>query len=124
MSNTENFCQITIGLEKITIFGFHGVYPLEQIEGNWFEVSIELDVLVPMSVFEDNLAYTVDYMLVYKIVDLVMNKPQKLLETLSFGIAKKIKSDFENVKTATVCVSKLNPPIGGKCERTFVKITI
>lgn len=124
MSSPDNFSQITIFLEKISFFGFHGVYEKEQKEGNWFEITIELDVLVPNSVFEDKLSQTVDYVSVYKIAEYVMSKPQKLLETLSFSIAQKIKNEYSQVLKTTVIVSKLNPPLGGKCERTSVKIIL
>ncbi|TAF74306.1 MAG: dihydroneopterin aldolase [Bacteroidetes bacterium] len=120
----NNFTQISISLEKMSFFGFHGVYESEQKEGNSFEVCIELDVIVPLSVFDDNLSHTVDYVLVYKIAETVMKKPQKLLETLCFSICQKIKSEFILVKKATVSVSKLNPPLDGKCERTTVKISM
>lgn len=114
---------VTIKLEKMSFFAYHGVYSEEQKNGNWFEVDVEIETLLPKTAFEDILSETIDYVLVYKATEAIMNKPQKLLETICYKIATKIKTDFLLAQSVRVVVSKLNPPLGGKCEKTSVKLT-
>ena len=52
-----------------------------------------------------------------------MSMTSALLETVAKRILTRIFAEDKLVKKATVCVSKLNPPIGGDVERVTIKMT-
>jgi dihydroneopterin aldolase len=71
----------------------------------------------------DDLSDTVDYVFLNKIVKEEMLKPSKLLETVAKRILNRIFNEDKLVDKATICISKLNPPIGGDVEMVTIKMT-
>ncbi|HAB29030.1 MAG TPA: dihydroneopterin aldolase, partial [Xanthomarina gelatinilytica] len=71
----------------------------------------------------DDLSDTVDYVFLNRIVREEMLKPSKLLETVAKRILNRIFKEDKLVDKATICVSKLNPPIGGDVEMVTIKMT-
>jgi len=49
-----------------------------------------------------------------------MEKPSKLLETVADQIVKNVLADLSSVEKVELKISKLNPPIGGKCRKASV----
>ncbi len=112
-----------VALEGLEFHAFHGVYPHERESGNWFEVDISVETDFSRAAASDELVGTVNYETLFRIVKDEMEQPSKLLET----VAEKIVSDvFLNLPTAMsvqLKISKLNPPIGGKCRKATVSLT-
>ena len=70
----------------------------------------------------DELADTVDYVHLNKIVKEEMAIRSKLLEHVADRILNRVLNEILTVQTADVSVSKMNPPIGGNVEKVTVTL--
>ena len=111
-----------VSLEGLEFHAFHGVYPHERESGNKFEVDIHVDTDFSAGARQDDLHGTVDYEILYRIVKDEMEKPSKLLETVAEKIVEDVFRELPAVLFVELKISKLNPPIGGKCERASVQV--
>lgn len=109
-----------IALEGLEFHAFHGVYPHERESGNWFEVDITVDTNIPGGALSDDLSDTVNYETLFEIVKAEMAKPSKLLETVGEKIVERVLQDIPEVQQVEIKISKINPPIGGKCKKASV----
>ncbi len=112
-----------VGLEGLEFHAFHGVYPHERESGNWFEVDISVDTDFTEAANDDELSETVNYETLFKIVKQEMEIPSKLLETVAQNIVDTVLKTFPEVKLVEFKISKLNPPIGGKCRKATIFLT-
>ena len=111
-----------IQIENMEFYSFHGHYPEERIVGNKFivDLSIETDMAIPSR--SDNLKDAVDYQKAYSIVQQQMEIRSNLLENIAGRIIDALFSGLSGIKSATVKVSKINPPMGGKIGAVSVTI--
>ena len=65
---------------------------------------------------------TVNYETLFKIVKEEMEQPSKLLETVAEKIAQDVLQKFPDALSVELKISKLNPPIGGKCKKATVSL--
>jgi len=103
-----------IQIENMEFYAFHGHYKEEQIVGNRFlvDLTIETDMSIPSK--SDNLKDAVNYQRAYQIVKTEMERKSHLLENIAGRILDALYSEMTGIKKATIKVSKLNPPIGGR----------
>jgi 7,8-dihydroneopterin aldolase/epimerase/oxygenase len=103
-----------IQIENMEFYAFHGHFKEEQIVGNKFlvDLTIETDMNIPSK--SDNLKDAVNYQRAYQIVKSEMEKKSYLLENIAGRILDALYSEMTGIKKATIKVSKMNPPIGGK----------
>ena len=102
--------QFTISLNNVRFRAYHGLYPEERQKGNDFVVNMQVQYAAPRKrVLE--LEDTIDYAALFSIINVIMQEPVDLLETLVQTIALKVKEVFNMVSAVTVSVEKLNPPI-------------
>jgi len=99
----------TVHLRDIKFFAFHGVYDEEKFTGNEFEVN--LSVVFDQGTVDDDLARTVDYVHLFKILNIEMNQPRTLLETVAEKVIAAIFLSYPFVKSISIDIWKLNPPI-------------
>jgi len=111
-----------ISLEGLEFHAFHGVYAHERESGNKFEVDIHVDTDFSAGARQDDIHGTVDYEVLFRIVKAEMEKPSRLLETVAEKIVEDVFRELPAVLSVELKISKLNPPIGGKCERASVKV--
>lgn len=102
-----------IKLENIRIFAFHGCLVEESRIGSDYLVQLEVKTDMRKSAQTDDLADTVDYVHLNKIVTEEMGIRSKLLEHVGQRIIERIFKEIAAVSTVKVSVSKCNPPIGG-----------
>jgi 7,8-dihydroneopterin aldolase/epimerase/oxygenase len=112
-----------IALEGLEFHAFHGVYPHERESGNWFEVDITVEAEISSAALQDDLSETVNYEALYRIVKDEMEKPSKLLETVAHNIMEDVLRDLPAVLHVELKISKINPPIGGKCKKATLLIS-
>jgi dihydroneopterin aldolase len=112
-----------IQIEGMEFYAFHGHFKEEQIVGNKFliDVTIETDMEKPME--SDNLKDAVNYQLAYEVVKQEMQKKSHLLEHIAGRILNSLYTEIEGIKKATVKVSKMNPPVGGRANSVNVIVT-
>lgn len=98
----------------MVFYSRHGCFEEEQIVGNKFIVdfSAETDMSVPSR--SDSLSDAVNYQEVYNVIKEEMAVTSKLLEHVAGRILDRIRCEFPALTSASISISKLNPPIGGQ----------
>ncbi len=112
-----------IKVENIRVFAHHGCLKEETKIGCDYRVDLKIKANLQTSAKTDDLSDTVDYVFLNRIVREEMLKPSKLLETVAKRILNRLFNEDKLVDKATICVSKLNPPIGGDVEMVTIKMT-
>ncbi|WP_298492648.1 dihydroneopterin aldolase [uncultured Algibacter sp.] len=112
-----------IKVENIRVFAHHGCLKEETKIGSDYRVDLEVKADLQESAKTDKLSDTVDYVFLNRIIKEEMAIPSHLLETVAKRILNRIFKEDKLIKKATVCVSKLNPPIGGDVESVTIKMT-
>jgi len=112
-----------IEIENMEFFAHHGCYEEERARGNNFMVTLTLEVNMKVASESDNIIDAVNYQTAYNIVKKEMQTPSNLLENVCYRILNALYEDMHGIKKATIKVSKLNPGMGGKIEKTSVTQT-
>ncbi len=100
---------VTIHLHNLKFFAYHGLYEEEKKAGNNFEMDVDIVADVPAHITK--LEQTVDYAVVYQIIESRMKQPTALLETLVQDLAEKIHQHDVRVKSVCITIKKLSAPI-------------
>lgn len=100
----------TISLNNVRFRAYHGLYPEERKKGNDFVVNLQVG-FPPVTGSVISLVDTIDYAVLFEIINSTMQQPVDLLETLVQTITHKVSQKFPQVKRIDVSVEKLNPPI-------------
>ena len=103
-----------IQIENMEFYSFHGHFKEERIVGNKFLVNLTIETDMKAPAESDNLRDAVNYQRVYEIVKQQMEMKSHLLEHIAGRILDAIFSEINGISKATVKVSKMNPPMGGK----------
>lgn len=101
-------------INDISLFAHHGCFEQERIIGNKFLVQFSGKYDITKASESDNLDDAVNYQLVYNVIKEEMDIPSKLLEHVAGRILNRIQKEFPAIVSATISISKLNPPIGGQ----------
>ena len=112
-----------IQIEGMEFYAFHGHFKEEQIVGNRFLVDLTLETDMDKPAASDNLKDAVNYQAAYEIVKNQMEVKSHLLENIAGRILNAVCSELPGVRKATVKVSKMNPPIGGKINSVSVVVS-
>lgn len=114
-----------ISLKGIQFNAFHGVYEEEREKGNSFEVDVTVTTdFAPEALTGDNLQGTLDYEELYRCISEEMSSSSYLLEHVAYRIANRLMKEFSQIFETEVKVRKLNPPIGGVCEKAEVTFSL
>ncbi len=98
-----------IRINKIKLFGYHGIYKIEKEKGQNFTISVEIKIVD--TDYKDKIENTVDYMGIVDIVkDVFSAKRYNLIETLSVDLSNKIMEN-SNIKSTRISIKKTSPPI-------------
>ena len=101
-----------LALSRLRFFAHHGIFPDEIERGQYFEVSVKLELSLDCPGRTDELAFTVDYRDVHEAVRLVLEGPsRKLVEFLAESVAAALLEKFRTVEAVEVDVLKPNPPV-------------
>jgi dihydroneopterin aldolase len=111
-----------IQLENMEFYAYHGHYKEEQIVGSKFLVSLTIKTDLTAASKSDNLKDTVNYHKAYLVVKEEMNKKSNLIENTASRILNAIYENFPAITYASVKISKINPPIGGKVDCVSVTL--
>ena len=112
-----------IQIENMEFYSFHGHFREERIVGNKFLVDLTIETEMTIPAKSDNLKDALNYQKVYDIVKSQMEMKSHLLEHIAGRILDSIYAEMEGIQKATVKVSKMNPPMGGKIGSVSVVIT-
>jgi len=109
-----------IRLKNIRTFSYHGCLVEESKIGSDYRVDLEIHADLSKSVKSDDLADTVDYVHLNKIIVEEMAVRSKLLEHVAKRIVDRIFIELPEITKTLVEVSKINPPIGGDVEQVTI----
>lgn len=112
-----------IHIENMEFYSFHGHFKEERIVGNRFIVNLTIETDMKMPSESDNLRDAVNYQRAYEIVKQQMQIKSYLLENIAKRILDALYAEMKGIQKATVKVSKINPPMGGKIGSVSVELT-
>lgn len=112
----------TIKLNNIRTFSYHGCLVEEAKIGSDYRVDLEIKTDLRKSAQTDDLADTVDYVHLNKIVVEEMVIRSKLLEHVAQRIIIRCFAEIPSISRIKLAVSKLNPPIGGDVEAVTIEM--
>ena len=112
-------------LENLRFHAYHGKYDEENRIGNTFSIDVELKMDYSRVVISDDEKDTIDYAEVYQNIRGIMEgNPYNLIEALAHAIAQDLLNNFPVLDAVSLRVSKLQPPIGGLCARSYFDYTL
>ena len=114
--------KVTIKLNAMKFYAYHGISLQETTVGNYFMVNISYICPSEKACVSDDLNDTISYAAIYNIVKTEMEHPSKLLEHITKRISTALKSAFPQLMFLIVSVSKMNPPLGGEVQSASVTI--
>ena len=112
----------TIKVKNIRVYAYHGCLIEEGKIGSDYRVDLSVKADLKKSSQTDELADTIDYVHLNRIVKEEMAIRTKLLETVAAKILDRIISEIPMTNKANVNISKLNPPIGGNVELVTIEM--
>jgi 7,8-dihydroneopterin aldolase/epimerase/oxygenase len=112
-----------IQLDEMEFYAYHGHYREEQIVGNRFLVDLTLETDMEVPGQSDDLKDAVNYQVAYKLIKKEMEQQSHLLEHVADRILTALYKELTGIRKATVKVSKMNPPLGGKTRCVSVTMS-
>ena len=109
-------------LKNVRCYSFHGCLKEESIVGSDYLVNLKVWGGLKKSASSDELADTIDYVLLNHIIKAEMSKPSKLLEAVAQRINDKIFQKEPRVTKSVVTITKVCPPYKRRCRRGLCKI--
>ena len=112
-----------IELRGLRALGVHGALPEEQERAPPFEVDIDVEADLAVAGRSDALDDTLDYgAIAARVEAVVTGEHHVLLERVAERIAEDIRAD-ERVRSVTVTIRKLRPPVPQQLDTAAVRIT-
>ena len=112
-----------ISITGIKAFGYHGVLPHEEIEGQEFIVDLVIHLDLQAASISDDLSQTINYADLAQIVhENIMGERVALIEKLAGRIADEIKSAYKEINSVSVTVHKPHAPVA--VDFTDIAVTI
>ena len=113
-----------IVIKGLKIYGYHGVNPEEKKNGQNFFLDITLHVNLSNACFSDDLADTVNYSSVIKLISSVFTeKSYNLIEAAVQHVADAVLSEFKAVLQVDLCLKKPEAPDKADFEYVSVEIS-
>ena len=103
---------MTIRLNKVRFFSYHGIYPGEETLGNNFEVNVEVTYDEKGKDITD-ISQTISYEDLFHIIKSHMDIPTPLLETIAINAGKEIHQRFPHIISIKIDIDKMHAPIDG-----------
>ncbi len=100
---------LSIHLNNLSFYSFHGLYEHERITGNSFVVNATIKYLPATLVVA--LDQTIDYVSIYELIKQRMAIATPLLETIVMDIANEIIEKYDVAIEVEIAITKENPPI-------------
>ncbi len=111
-----------IYLSNLRFRAYHGVLPQERVTGNRFIVNLRLAYDFDKAMETDDVADTLSYADVCKVVEQEMRQPSNLLEHVAGRVGKRLLKEFPAVTAVDLKLTKVNPPMDADCDGAGVEI--
>lgn len=109
-----------IKLVGMSFYAHHGYYIHEQKRGNNYIVDVSMELNIDEAAVHDDLHLTVNYEVIYRICNEIMEEPCKLIETVAYRIAHEVKKSFPYLGNIRVVIHKMKPELGGPVQSAQV----
>lgn len=129
----ESLVQV-VSVENARFFAYHGYYEEEQQIGNEYFVDVSVHFRPTQTQIKairhektlniDLEQNTINYELLYRIVNNAMQIPRKLLEKVALDILEQIKEINPMIEKAEVKIRKVHPPFGGDASIASVQFIL
>jgi len=103
---------ITIHLQNLKFYSFHGVHEEERILGNNYVVNADIH-FNEESAKITSLSQTINYAEIFDIIKKRMLTPSELLESIAMDIGNQIYQKYSYVRSINITLKKVHPPIQG-----------
>ena len=103
---------ITVALNNLQFFAFHGVLEEERKIGNNYLVDVSLEFHENAEVIT-HINDTINYEYIYQLIRKRMTVPTPLLETIVMETGNQIHNEFPDLKSIFISIKKMHPPIEG-----------
>lgn len=113
----------TIQIEGMEFYAYHGCFREEQIVGSKFLIDISIQTECGKAVQTDSIKDTLNYQKVYELIKSEMGIKSHLLEHVAGRILDSLYKNFNEIKSATLKISKVNPPVGGQVNKVSVTLS-
>lgn len=114
--------EYTILLRGLRFFGFHGVLPAEQENGQRFELDLEVLFERPDPAC-DEIDSTLDYVKLYRTVEPHFSRERyELIETCAERISEDLLNRFPQIRQVVVTLKKPSAPVPCICDHFGVRI--
>ena len=124
MSIIKSYTKDKIKIDRIKIFAHHGVLDSEKRDGQYFYISLTLDVNLKRAGASDDLDDTVNYAAVTALTESTFTETvYDTIEAAADSVALAILSKYEKVSGVDVKVSKPDAPIDADFNDVSVEIT-
>jgi dihydroneopterin aldolase len=110
-----------IYLKGMKIYAYHGCLKQENIIGGNFKINLMVKTNLKKASKSDRLKDTIDYSLLYEIIENEMKIKSFLIENVCERILDSLFNSFPYIIKASLEISKLNPPIDGDIKEIAVK---
>jgi dihydroneopterin aldolase len=114
---------INVALEGAEFYAYHGYYPEEQVIGTYFLVDVQVGFNAVIDVEKDNLSDTVNYEVLYGIIEQEMKHTRKVIESVAQAILNRITTEFTFIETAAVTIKKQRPPFRGPLRQSVITLS-
>jgi len=106
---------LTIQVEGINVYGTHGVYDQEKMNGQNFKIDLLIELKENILNFEnyksESFENTINYEnLVNEVINVSDNNSFDLIETFAYEILNSLRK-YNNILKATVTIHKPNSPL-------------
>ena len=111
-----------IFIKDMRFYARHGVLPQETLTGGDFLVSVEAVCGLQRATETDDVADTLNYADIHRMVKEEMAVPSKLIEHVAGRIGRRILSEMPQIEELAVSVTKENPPMGADSRGAGVQL--
>ncbi|MCC2671518.1 MAG: dihydroneopterin aldolase [Armatimonadetes bacterium] len=112
-----------IRIEGIELHGFHGVPAAEREVGHRYRIDAVLELDLRAAARADDVAETVDYGEVARVIIGVGTGPSvQLVETLAERMAEQVLARFPRVQAIELEVAKIHPPVALQFHAAVIQI--
>jgi dihydroneopterin aldolase len=111
-----------IRIDQMEFYSYHGCFEEERIVGNRFIVDLDMETDMTRACLSDRIEDALNYQTAFDLVKSEMKTTSYLLEHIACRILDALFSHFPELDQATVRVSKMNPPMGGKIRAVSVEL--
>ena len=111
-----------ITLTNVRFRALHGVLPQERRVGGDYTLTLRVGFDVSRAVQSDDVADTLNYATLYETARQEMAIPSRLLEHVVGRIGQRVLSEWPEVTTVDLTLTKDNPPMGADCDGASVEL--